>query len=232
MHFLIAIQGNQIREITDTIVAQSLVLKFNKVIDQKEGKLEIGIKENQSLTPLLTLKVLEFPMIKILWIGVVVMCIGFIMSIVQRIKKLKNYKPKLKGYFFILSSINHINCVIFIICGLQKNIIFIVFILGLNILQKAQAQRGTYDTIKVHAYITPEGDTIPMSYLAGVEVFTRLTPQLRRYWAEWTRLRNAIYVTYPYAISASRIMNDINAKLVGINDRKNGNKLSSLVKKN
>ena len=59
-----------------------------------------------------------------------------------------------------------------------------------------------------------------MSYLAGVEVFTRLTPQLRRYWAEWTRLRNAIYVTYPYAISASRIMNDINAKLVGINDRK------------
>lgn len=102
----------------------------------------------------------------------------------------------------------------------KKNIIFIVFILGLNILQKAQAQRGTYDTIKVHAYITPEGDTIPMSYLAGVEVFTRLTPQLRRYWAKWTRLRNAIYVTYPYAISASRIMNDINAKLVGINDRK------------
>ena len=89
----IAIQGNQIREITDTIVAQSLVLKFNKVIDQKEGKLEIGIKENQSLTPLLTLKVLEFPMIKILWIGVVVMCIGFIMSIVQRIKKLKKLQP-------------------------------------------------------------------------------------------------------------------------------------------
>ena len=102
----------------------------------------------------------------------------------------------------------------------KKYSIFIVFILGLNISQKAQAQRGTYDTIKVHAYITPEGDTIPMSYLAGVEVFTRLTPQLRRYWAEWTRLRNAIYVTYPYAISASRIMNDINAKLVGINDRK------------
>ena len=89
----IAIQGNQIREITDTIVAQSLVLKFNKVIDQKEGKLEIGIKENQSLTPLLTLKVLEFPMIKILWIGVVIMCIGFIMSMVQRIKKLKKLQP-------------------------------------------------------------------------------------------------------------------------------------------
>ena len=66
-----------------------IVLKFNKVLDQKEGKLEIGIKESKSLTTLLTLKVLEFPMIKFLWLGVVVMCIGFIMSVVQRIKKLK-----------------------------------------------------------------------------------------------------------------------------------------------
>jgi hypothetical protein len=28
---------------------------------------------------------------------------------------------------------------------------------------------------------------------------------------EWTRLRNAIYVTYPYARRAGAIMNDINA---------------------
>ena len=86
----IALNGKEVRQITDTVIAQSLVLKFNKVIDEKEGKLEIGIKESQSLTTLLTLKVLEFPMIKFLWLGVVVMCIGFIMSVVQRIKKLKN----------------------------------------------------------------------------------------------------------------------------------------------
>lgn len=86
----IAIKNNQMREITDTVIAQSLVLKFNKVVDQKEGKLEIGIKESQSLTTLLTLKVLEFPMIKFLWLGVVVMCVGFIMSVMQRARKLKN----------------------------------------------------------------------------------------------------------------------------------------------
>ena len=85
----IAIKKDFLRDIPDTVIAQSLVLKFNKVIDQKEGKLEIGIKESKSLTTLLTLKVLEFPMIKFLWFGVVVMFIGFIMSIVQRIKKLK-----------------------------------------------------------------------------------------------------------------------------------------------
>ncbi len=86
----IALNGKEVRQITDTVIAQSLVLKFNKVVDEKEGKLEIGIKESQSLTTLLTLKVLEFPMIKFLWLGVIVMCVGFIMSVFQRIKKLKN----------------------------------------------------------------------------------------------------------------------------------------------
>jgi cytochrome c-type biogenesis protein CcmF len=85
----IAIKDQSLRVITDTVIAQNIVLKFNKVLDQKEGKLEIGIKESKSLTTLLTLKVLEFPMIKFLWLGVVVMCIGFVMSLVQRIKKLK-----------------------------------------------------------------------------------------------------------------------------------------------
>ena len=62
----------------------------NNIVDgEHTGKLEIGIKENKSLTTLLTLKVLEFPMIKFLWFGVVVTFIGFIMSIVQRVKKLK-----------------------------------------------------------------------------------------------------------------------------------------------
>ncbi len=38
--------------------------------------------------------------------------------------------------------------------------------------------------------------------------------------AEWSRLRNAVYVTYPYAITASRVMNEINARLVNVTDRK------------
>lgn len=79
--------------------------------------------------------------------------------------------------------------------------------------------------IRVHAYITPEGDTIPMSYLPPVEVYTKLSREARKYWAEWTRLRNAVYVTYPYAIAASRVMNEINAKLVGVTDRKQRRKI-------
>lgn len=79
---------------------------------------------------------------------------------------------------------------------------------------------GPFDTVKVYAYITPEGDTIPESVLPPVEVLGKLTGKWKRHWAEWTRLRNAVYVTYPYAIVASRIMNEINVKLERVTDKK------------
>jgi cytochrome c-type biogenesis protein CcmF len=64
-------------------------LQFNKVIDQNSGTLEIGIKESAAVSDLLTLKVYEFPFINVLWIGIVVMVTGLVMSIVQRVRKPK-----------------------------------------------------------------------------------------------------------------------------------------------
>ena len=81
-------------------------------------------------------------------------------------------------------------------------------------------EHGVYDTLKVYAFVTPQGDTIPYSYLPTVMVYTHLTPKMKKFWADWTRLRNAVYVTYPYAKAASRVMNDINARLVNVSDRK------------
>ncbi len=81
----IAIKGQSLRFINDTIRAQSLVLQFNRVIDQAGGRLEIGVKESGAITDLITLKVYEFPLINMLWLGVVVMTVGFGMSIRQRI---------------------------------------------------------------------------------------------------------------------------------------------------
>lgn len=82
----IVLKGQELRAITDTVLSQSLILKFNKVIDQKTGKLEIGVKETGNITDLLTLKVYEFPMINMLWLGIVVMVVGFVLSIIQRVK--------------------------------------------------------------------------------------------------------------------------------------------------
>ncbi|MBS1639656.1 MAG: cytochrome c biogenesis protein CcsA [Bacteroidetes bacterium] len=83
----IAIKNNQVREMPDSVISQSLVLKFNKVINGDAGKLEVGVKESSAITDLVTLKVYEFPMINVLWIGIVIMVIGFVMSIRQRNRK-------------------------------------------------------------------------------------------------------------------------------------------------
>lgn len=95
-----------------------------------------------------------------------------------------------------------------------------VFMLAVVASERAQAQTGSLDTVRVYAMVTASGDTIPYGILPPVFVYTKLTAQQRKYWAEWTRLRNAVYVTYPYAMAASRIMNDINAKLVNVTSKK------------
>jgi hypothetical protein len=89
----------------------------------------------------------------------------------------------------------------------------------------AKAQTGDFDTLRVYAMIDPNGDTIPYSILPPVSVFTQLTREQKKYWGEWTRLRNAVYVTYPYAIAASKIMNEINVKLVNVDNRKERRKI-------
>lgn len=84
---------------------------------------------------------------------------------------------------------------------------------------KANAQRSVNDTLQVYAFVV-DGDTIPGGRMYDVYVQTRMLEKWRRYWAEWTRLRNAVYVTYPYAKAAGKIMNEVNQKLEGVTDKK------------
>src|SRR5258706_3284169 len=78
---------------------------------------------------------------------------------------------------------------------------------------------GPYDTVIVEACIESNGDTIPCSWLQDAYVTGKLRGIYKKKYAEWTRLRNAVYVTYPYAITASKVMNDINAQLVNVTDK-------------
>ncbi len=80
------------------------------------------------------------------------------------------------------------------------------------------AQNGANDTILTAAVIY-NGDTIEAKTLADVSVMTRLTQSQLNAIAKWTRLRNAVYVTYPYARRAGAVLNDINAKLTNITDK-------------
>lgn len=97
--------------------------------------------------------------------------------------------------------------------------LLLIFIAGVPT-SSMNAQLSTTDTLRVEAFITPEGDTIPQSWLPTVQVMAKQTAQWKNYWKDWTRLRNAVYVTYPYAKSASKIITEVNAQLVNVNEEK------------
>ncbi len=84
------------------------------------------------------------------------------------------------------------------------------------------AQTAPNDTLLRQAVIY-EGDTIEAKTMEGVYFYSRLNEASMTDKAKWTRLRNAVYVTYPYAKRASVVMNDINARIEGMSsssDRK------------
>jgi hypothetical protein len=101
---------------------------------------------------------------------------------------------------------------------MKRSVFFfgVVFLAGFTS-AKLNAQ-SVLDTIRVEAFITPQGDTIPQSWLPTVEVSAKQTNQWRNYWRDWTRLRNAVYITYPYAKSASKVISEVNAQLVNVKD--------------
>jgi cytochrome c-type biogenesis protein CcmF len=86
------IRNNQANYILDTIFAQGLAIGLSRVVDQNH--LEISVKESSRLAPFIALKVLEFPFINLVWLGTIVMIVGFVMSMVRRIKLLRPSRVK------------------------------------------------------------------------------------------------------------------------------------------
>ena len=74
---------------------------------------------------------------------------------------------------------------------------------------------GPNDTIPVPALVQ-NGELIPGGNLEWVYVSVPYPPELLKRKKEMSRLRNAVYVTYPYARKAAFIINDINRKLASI----------------
>lgn len=108
-----------------------------------------------------------------------------------------------------------------------KRIHIIIFLLLFSVITTngqtlAKQQYSATDTMVVEAIIY-NGDTIPQRTLEQVYFYAKYDEATMTAKAKWTRLRNAIYVTFPYAKRAGLVMNDINRKLLAINknsDRK------------
>ena len=117
----------------------------------------------------------------------------------------------------------------------QKNILFFRLILfvgliiaGLDAVAQTPAQVipkasqdprfGPYDTILVPIHVF-RGDILPSGTLDYFFITAPMPPAMRKGYEKWTRLRNAVYVTYPYARKAGVIINDINARVESMSSK-------------
>lgn len=99
----------------------------------------------------------------------------------------------------------------------MRIILIFVFLLGINEIVHAQWQKGPNDTLTV-PFIVYGGDTMTFREMEMVYVFAKMSAAQREAYRKWTRLRNAVYVTYPYAKKAGLIINDVNFRLKDIKE--------------
>jgi hypothetical protein len=78
---------------------------------------------------------------------------------------------------------------------------------------------GPNDTLIVPAIIY-EGESMPYKEMEMVWVSNLPPDKLAKFMEEWNRLRNAVYVTYPYARIAGVTINDINTRLSNVSSRR------------
>ena len=92
MSSLLYVKDNLIHRVADTLFAQNLAIELGAVLDKK--KIQILTKESSDMVPFVSLKVYMFPQINLVWIGVIIMMSGFIISMVNRRKNLVKKQPQ------------------------------------------------------------------------------------------------------------------------------------------
>ena len=94
-------------------------------------------------------------------------------------------------------------------------LLLVIFTAGKNVVH---AQTGIYDTLKTYAVVY-DGDTIEAKTLMNVDMLSRIANANMEMRAKMTRLRNAIIVTYPYAMRSGLILNDMNVALANVTEK-------------
>jgi cytochrome c-type biogenesis protein CcmF len=83
----LSIHNQEINYIDDTVATQNLYLNFSGISGDK--KFKINSKETDKLTEFITLKAYYFPYINLVWLGLVIMSCGFVVSLLNRVKAAK-----------------------------------------------------------------------------------------------------------------------------------------------
>src|SRR5215213_3139066 len=103
------------------------------------------------------------------------------------------------------------------------SILFSVFLIGSAQVGRAQqdsthpdpSKWGVNDTIMVPA-IYYNGEWMPYGEMEMVYISKLPPDKLAKVLEAYNRLRNAVYVTYPYARAAGNTLNDVNAHLATV----------------
>ena len=97
----------------------------------------------------------------------------------------------------------------------------ILFFAFFHLLQAQSSQSskwGPNDTIVVQAIVV-DGEIYPYSEMPEVTISKLPYQQMVKQMQAYNRLRNAVYVTYPYARQAGLIINDVNVHLLTVSDK-------------
>lgn len=90
---------------------------------------------------------------------------------------------------------------------------------ALQAMKEQEKKWGPNDTILVPA-VFYQNEIVNYKEEETVWISKLPPKKLAKYISEWNRLKNAVYVTYPYARIAGSTINDINANLVGVDSKK------------
>ncbi|MEO8721834.1 MAG: cytochrome c biogenesis protein CcsA [Ginsengibacter sp.] len=103
------IHNQEIKLLTDTVISQNLYFNFSGIASNK--KFKISSKETDNLSDFITLKAYYFPYINLVWLGLVIMSCGFVVSLVNRVKAPRKWAYLTIGlvlaflfYMFILAN--------------------------------------------------------------------------------------------------------------------------------
>ncbi len=89
------IQNNSVAQFESVLEEAKLRFKFTNV-NPANGKITIEVGEKDTSGEFIIMKAIMFPWINLVWGGTIIMIVGFTLSIIKRLKKIKDEKEKEK----------------------------------------------------------------------------------------------------------------------------------------
>ncbi|MEO6950115.1 MAG: cytochrome c biogenesis protein CcsA [Ginsengibacter sp.] len=95
----LTISNQVIKFIDDTVITQNIYLNLSGIT--KDQKFKIGVRENNATTDFVTLKGYVFPYINLVWAGLIIMALGFVIALVRRARAAKLISAIAIGFVLI-----------------------------------------------------------------------------------------------------------------------------------